>query len=60
MEIMKLTIEEGFHRGTYYLFSFSYHKITLFEKKYVTKLITLIFMYHLKPDVSLQVPLKLK
>ena len=29
MEIMKLTIKEDFHR---YLFSFSYHKITLFER----------------------------
>ena len=37
MEIMKLTIKEDFHRGTCYLFSFSYHKITLFEKKYVIK-----------------------
>ena len=42
------------HCGTYYLFSFSYRKITLFEKKYVIKLITLISMYHLKPLVSLQ------
>ena len=32
-----LTIKEDFHRGTCYLFSFSYHKITLFEKKYVIK-----------------------
>ena len=38
MEIMKLTIKEDFHGGTCYLFSFSYHKITLFEKKYVIKL----------------------
>ena len=45
MEIMKLTIEEDFHRGTCYLFSFSYHKIKLFEKKYVSKLITLSSMY---------------
>ena len=29
------------------------HKITLFEKKYDIKLITLIFMYDLKPLVSL-------
>ena len=35
-------------------------KITLFEKKYVIMLITLISMYHLKPLVSLQVHLKLK
>ena len=59
MEIMKLTIKEDFHHGTCYLFSFSYHKITLFENKYVIKLITLISMYHLKPFVSLQVHLKL-
>ena len=46
MEIMKLTIKEDFHRGT--VFScFSYHKITLFEKKYGIKLITLISTYHL-------------
>ena len=53
MEIMKLTIKEGFHRGTHYLFSFSDHKTTLFEKKYDIKLITLISMYHLKPIVRL-------
>ena len=41
-------------------FSFSYHKITLFENKYGIKLITLIFMYQLKPLVSLQVQSKLK
>ena len=35
------------------LFSFSCHKITLFEKKYEIKLITLISMYHLKLLVSL-------
>ena len=35
------------------LFSFSYHKITLFEKKYDIKLITGISMYHLKSFVSL-------
>ena len=35
------------------LFSFSYHKITLFERKYDIKLITLISMYHLKSFVSL-------
>ena len=33
-------------------FSISYHKITLFDKKYDIKLITLISMYHLKPLVS--------
>ena len=33
MKIMKLT-----RRFPRYLFSFSYHKITLFEKKYVIKL----------------------
>ena len=53
MEIMKLTIKEDFHRGTHYLFSFSYHKITLFEKKYDIKLFALISMYHLKPFVRL-------
>ena len=52
MEIMKLTIKEDFHRGAVF-FSFSYHKITLFEKKYDIKLMTLISMYHLKPFVSL-------
>ena len=56
----ELTIKEDFHHGTCYLFSFSYHKITLSEKKYVIKLITLISMYHLKPLVSLQAHLKLK
>ena len=45
MEIMKLTIREDFHRGTVF-FSFSYHKTTLFEKKYDIKLIILISMYH--------------
>ena len=35
------------------LFSFSDHKITLFEKKYDIKLITLISMYHLKFFLSL-------
>ena len=53
MEIMKLTIKEDFHGRTHYLFSLSYHKITLFEKKYDIKLINLISMYHLKPLVSL-------
>ena len=54
MEIMKLTIKEEFHPGTDF-FSFSYHKITLFEKKYDLKLITLI-----KPLVSLDRFLKFK
>ena len=36
-----------------FFFSFSYHKITLFEKMFDIKLITLIFMYHLKPLASL-------
>ena len=45
MEILKLTVKEDFHRGMVF-FSFSYHKITLFEKKYDIKLITLISMYH--------------
>ena len=53
MKIMKFTIKEDFHRGTRYLFSFSYHKITLFEKNYDIKLITLISMCHLKPLVSM-------
>ena len=35
------------------LFSFTYHKITLFGKKYDIKLITLISMHHLKSFVSL-------
>ena len=53
MEIMRLTIKEDFHRGTHYVsFLFSCHKITLFEKKYDIKVITLISMYHLKPLVS--------
>ena len=47
MEIMKLTAQEDFHCGMFF-FSFSYHKITLFEKKYDIKLIILISMYHLK------------
>ena len=58
MEIMKLAIKEDFNCGTCFLFSFSCHKITLFEKKYVIKLITLAPMHHLKPLVSLQVHLK--
>ena len=41
MEIMKLTIKED-STMTCYLFSFSYHIIILFEKKYVIKLIILI------------------
>ena len=49
---MKLAIKEDFHSGTGFL-SFSYHKITLFEKKYDIKLIALISMYHLKPLVIL-------
>ena len=60
MEIMKLTIKEDFHSETCYLFSFSYHNVTLFEKKYDIKLITLISMYHLKPLVSLQIHFKIK
>ena len=52
---MELTINKDFRRGTCYPFSFSYHKITLFEKKYVLKLITLLSMYHLKPLVSLKI-----
>ena len=53
-------VKEDFNRATCYLFSFFYNKITLFEKKYVIKLITLISMYHLKPLVSLQVHLTSK
>ena len=53
MEIMKLTIKEDLHDGKYYLSTFSYHKITLFEKKYDIKLITLISIYHLKTLVRL-------
>ena len=53
MEVMKLTIKEDSLRRTGFFFSFSYHKIILFEKKYDIKLITLISMYHLKPLVSL-------
>ena len=52
MEIMKLTIKEDFLGETHYPFSFSYHKITLFEKKHDIELITLNSMYHLKPVVS--------
>ena len=52
MEIMKLTIKEDFHSGTAF-FSFSYHKITLFEKKYDIKLIILIPMYHFKTSCDL-------
>ena len=39
---------------------FSHNKITLFAKKYVIKLITLISMHNLKPLLSLHVHLKLK
>ena len=53
MEIMKLTIKEDFHHGTHYLFLFSYHEITLFEKKCDIKLINSISIYNLKPLVSL-------
>ena len=60
MEIMKLTVKRRFPLSDMQSFSLSYHKITLFEKKYVIKLITLISMYYLKPLVSLQVHLKLK
>ena len=35
-EIMKLTIKEDFQRGTVFV-SFSYHKITLSEKKHYIK-----------------------
>ena len=52
MEIIKLTIKEDFHLWTV-LFSFSYDKIALFEKKYDIKFVTLIPMYHVKPLVSL-------
>ena len=41
-------------------FSFAYHKIILFEKKYDIKLVTLISMYHLKPLVSLTGSLEIK
>ena len=34
-------------------FTFPYHKMTLFEKKYDIKLITLISIHYLKPLVSL-------
>ena len=53
MEIMKLIIKEDSHSGTHLSFFVFYNKITLFEKKYDTKLITLISMHHLKPLVSL-------
>ena len=49
----KINYQSDFHCGTRYFFSCSYKKITLFEKKYDFKLITLISMYHLKPFVSL-------
>ena len=35
------------------MFSFPYHKITLFENKYGIKLITLISMYHLRSTGSI-------
>ena len=43
-------------------FSFSYHKITLFENKYGIKLITLISMYHLfyKTSCELAGSIKIK
>ena len=47
-------------RFPYIIFSFSYHKITLFDKKYDIKLITFISMYHLKPPEPEQVHEKLK
>ena len=53
-------IKEDFHRGTHYRFSLFSQKITLLEKKYDIKLITLISMYHLKPLVSLTGSLKIK
>ena len=43
-----------------FFFSFSYHKITLFGKKYDIKLITLISTYHLNPLVSLDIFIKFK
>ena len=42
---MKLTVKGDLHRGTCIFFPFSYHKSTLFEKKYVIKLITLTLIY---------------
>ena len=41
-------------------FPFSYHKITLLEKKYDIKLITSISMYHLKSLASLAGSLKIR
>ena len=57
---MKLTIKEDFHHGKHYLFSSSYHNITLFEKKYDIKLTTLVSMYHLKSLMSFGRSLKIK
>ena len=39
--------------GHIIFFSFSYHEITLLKSKYDIKLMTLIYMYHLKPSVNL-------
>ena len=41
-------------------FPISYHKITLFEKKYNIKLMASISMYHLKPLLSLDRFIKIK
>ena len=41
-------------------FSLSCHKITLFDKKYDIRLVTLISMSHLKPLVSLVRFIKIK
>ena len=60
MEIMKLTIKEDFHHGTCYLFSFSYHKVTLFEKKYVIKLINFDFHVPFKTSCELAGSFKIK
>ena len=60
MEIIRLTIKDDFHRETCYFFSFSYHKITLFEKKYVIKLIPLISMYNFETSCELAGSFKIK
>ena len=49
----EINYQRRFPRWDTLFFSFSYHKITLFEKKYDIKLITLISTCHLKPLVSL-------
>ena len=56
----ELSIKDDVHHGTCYLFSFYYHKIRLFKKKYYIKLVTLISMYYLKTNCVLAGLVKIK